>query len=545
MSTEDDPALPSPMFNFECYLSTIEKNSTVDNFSPNHICTIFDDFLIEFERIEQSGEVTIQIFLDAVEEIANVVLSIESHRLLDPQVRVHPLIRFLHQMLIDLLANWRASAMHLSIKETYIFLKVTIVFIHAAEQATIVSVDQDEKLKRHLFAMNELVLKIHEQVDYAVISHTFPTDGPNISSLGLLTFKLLAGHPFYYPMEQFQPMIHYLMMDWLDSYDCIQAVRRLEHGEELTNIEFSVLLTCWEYICSKSLIKQDFSTRITSIDLIDKICDELLIRVEHILEHAQVLAPEVLSHILERCQQQLNVHNLPSFDTHALTIIHHLTNMLKNPLSTTTDNEALIFVALQAFRSFSRNPAFLAIMKRCSLTTVFNAYASSSSSHIKKSAADILTRITDEHESHEFGRAMKSLDNEIELQNKKLKQSEEIVKMKAVKSKSKPKMNDGMEKITKWDEQKVRDFLIQQNLVVMISICDGINGEELYNLYHMCKTNSALMYRSLKSELSKVHHGVLSISSYLHFVSRLATVCDDDDVLVYTNVYNRDLLENF
>ncbi|CAF5134127.1 unnamed protein product, partial [Rotaria magnacalcarata] len=98
MSTEDDPALPSPMLNYECYLSTIEKNSTIDNLSANHICMIFDDFLLEFERIEQRGEVTIQIFFDTVEEITNVVLSIESHRLLDPQVRAHPLIRFLHQM---------------------------------------------------------------------------------------------------------------------------------------------------------------------------------------------------------------------------------------------------------------------------------------------------------------------------------------------------------------------------------------------------------------------------------------------------------------
>jgi ethanolamine ammonia-lyase large subunit len=81
--------------------------------------------------------------------------------------------------------------------------------------------------------------------------------------------------------------------------------------------------------------------------------------------------------------------------------------------------------------------------------------------------------------------------------------------------------------VSNWTETKVRDFLLKQNLSPMIPLCDGINGEELMNLYTMCKTNSALMYRSLKFELLHGHHRILPIATYLHFVSRIRLACSN------------------
>ncbi|CAF1680304.1 unnamed protein product, partial [Rotaria magnacalcarata] len=70
---------------------------------------MFDEFLTEFERMEKRDTTTTQTFLDAVEEITNAVLSILPYKLLDSKVLAHPLMRFLNQMLSDLLANWRAT----------------------------------------------------------------------------------------------------------------------------------------------------------------------------------------------------------------------------------------------------------------------------------------------------------------------------------------------------------------------------------------------------------------------------------------------------
>jgi hypothetical protein len=83
------------------------------------------------------------------------------------------------------------------------------------------------------------------------------------------------------------------------------------------------------------------------------------------------------------------------------------------------------------------------------------------------------------------------------------------------------------ENLLNWDEKAVRDFLLKHGLIAMVPLCDGITGEELYNLYVMCKTNAALMYRSLKFELLHGHHRILPISTFLRFVSRMRVICDD------------------
>ena len=96
----------------------------------------------------------------------------------------------------------------------------------------------------------------------------------------------------------------------------------------------------------------------------------------------------------------------------------------------------------------------------------------------------------------------------------------------AFESESETKLNLGST-VSRWNEAKVRDFLIKQNLVSMIPLCDGINGEELSELYSMCKANSTSMYRSLKFELLHSHHRILPISTFLRFMSRMRSMCDD------------------
>jgi len=83
------------------------------------------------------------------------------------------------------------------------------------------------------------------------------------------------------------------------------------------------------------------------------------------------------------------------------------------------------------------------------------------------------------------------------------------------------------ENILTWNEDNVHDFLMKNSLLAMIPLCDGITGEELSNLYAMCRANLSSMYRSLKFELLHGHHRILPISTYLRFISRMRAVCDD------------------
>ncbi len=83
------------------------------------------------------------------------------------------------------------------------------------------------------------------------------------------------------------------------------------------------------------------------------------------------------------------------------------------------------------------------------------------------------------------------------------------------------------ENISNWNEENVRDFLIKNNLIALVPLCDGINGEELCDLYAMCKANSASMYRSLKFELLHGYHRILPISTFLRFFSRMRAACAD------------------
>jgi hypothetical protein len=85
-----------------------------------------------------------------------------------------------------------------------------------------------------------------------------------------------------------------------------------------------------------------------------------------------------------------------------------------------------------------------------------------------------------------------------------------------------------MENVSNWNESNVRNFLMKHNLTTMIPLCNGINGEELSNLYAMCKANPTAMYRSLRFELLHGYHRILPISTFLHFMSRTRVICDNE-----------------
>lgn len=70
----------------------------------------------------------------------------------------------------------------------------------------------------------------------------------------------------------------------------------------------------------------------------------------------------------------------------------------------------------------------------------------------------------------------------------------------------------------------VEKFLTRKELSDLLPLCNGLNGEELLDLYGMCKTSSVTMYQSLKFELLKIHEKILPISTFLHFVNQLRAV---------------------
>jgi hypothetical protein len=207
MTAEDYIPSSSPVMVNQVNLLAIRQDSHQNTLTSTNICTMFNEFLIEFELMEKSGHTTTNMFLDAVEEIADAVLAIIPYKLLDPMLLNHPLMKFLHQILIDLLANWQASHLRLNIQESDIFLKIALIFVRAAEQAPVVNADADRKRITDLLATKKFLHLVREQVIDNMINKDGINDDPSICTLGLLTIKLLKGCPFYYSMKQNENLI--------------------------------------------------------------------------------------------------------------------------------------------------------------------------------------------------------------------------------------------------------------------------------------------------------------------------------------------------
>ncbi|UJR27608.1 hypothetical protein I4U23_008889 [Adineta vaga] len=732
---------------------------------------------------------------------------------------------FLQQMLVDILSNWRSSNQRLNIQETDIFLKITLIFLHAAEQVSTPNTDENLSKIRDLIATKRFLFLVQEQVDDIVLNKPGINDDPNICTLGLLTIRLLQGCPFYYSMERNQRLIDDLVMNCLDSYDYVQSVHQLQLNQALTDVDRFLLYTCWEYVPFVSASSHSASSTSKSNSIVQYIYDELLKRLEHAADQPPPCTTKSLAYIFERCHQLLTIHNLASFDKHANYIIDRLTHILQNQLTTNSQDQAVILVVLDAFHNLTKTSDIRAIIKNRQLTSLFRNFTLTENNDQRKLAFGILAEIMDEQEinknpeemttifidqlkrlnpkeynqdidsalstlkglmqheevkneiirqgglenlasfirdgdlskqsirqledtleilwlstfdhpevvksfqedvkfmtrvnqlldhakqnqnpklekaadgliwkvekeekfkeqqqekkkkkkteqsgttdgveededeeeeeqydlmisyswadmdlahrifhhlteklgykiwldqeqmhgstieamanavdnaqfilmcmsetykrsanckseaeyafnrkkhivpckmkkdyspdgwlgfilgtrmyidfgTYEFEKAIELLDNEIQLQKKKRKEAKESARIErkgeadidskkfnkeeALGSPSSNDMKDKLSgKLSNWSEGHVRDFLIKQNLIAMVPLCDGINGEELSELYVMCKANSTSMYRSLKFELLHGHHRILPISTFLRFMSRMRSVSDD------------------
>ena len=181
---------------------TIHRSNFVyEQFSTQEICHKFNEFLLEFERMENSTNTTIDIFLNAVEQVANTVLDIMPRKLLDSRVLYHPLMQFLQQMLTDFMKNWQASQLRLNIQETDIFLKIVLIFVHIAEQANLSDSDGERRVIRDLLATRSFLSLVRRQILDNSKYKSGMSDDPNICTLGLLTIKLLQGCSFFSSTE--------------------------------------------------------------------------------------------------------------------------------------------------------------------------------------------------------------------------------------------------------------------------------------------------------------------------------------------------------
>lgn len=173
------------------------SNFVYDHLSTHEICCLFNEFLLKFERMEHNTDTTIDLFLNAVEQVADTVLEIMPSQLLDTRILFHPLMQFLQQMLTDFLKNWQPSHLRLNIQETDIFLKIVLIFVHIAEQADISNSDENRKIIRDLLATRLFLSLVRRQIIENSKCKTGMSDDPNICTLGLLTIKLLEGCSFF------------------------------------------------------------------------------------------------------------------------------------------------------------------------------------------------------------------------------------------------------------------------------------------------------------------------------------------------------------
>ena len=190
-------------------------------------------------------------------------------------------------------------------------------------------------------------------------------------------------------------------MNCLDSYDYLQAIRQLQNGQKLTDIDRFLLYTCWEYVPFVSTPLQLSSDRPKTNAVLQHLYDELLKRLEQAADQPPPFTPASFAYIFERCHQLLTIHNLASFDKHANYIVDRLITILKTQLTTDPQDQSLVLVTLQALHDLSRTPDIRAIIKKRELTSTIKAFTSTENSEQRKAAFGILAEIMDEKEINE------------------------------------------------------------------------------------------------------------------------------------------------
>ena len=141
-------------------------------------------------------------------------------------------------------------------------------------------------------------------------------------------------------------------LDCLNSDEYVQAVRRLQQGEALNNIDRFLLFNCWDYVAFLTNSKRDSSLLTVCDGKMQQMCDEILTRLECALDQPVPMAPPSVAYIFHRCQQLLTIHNFSAFEKHANRLIDRLVNILVQP-SSTFDGPACIHVALEALHNLA------------------------------------------------------------------------------------------------------------------------------------------------------------------------------------------------
>lgn len=187
--------------------STIESASMDNRLLSNDIKCMFNEILIRFEQLETNDTITRTIFYDVVEEITDVILLIAPKKLLDSRLLHHPLIHFLHQLLISLLDKWCISSLRINAQEMDVFFKIIWIFVRMAEHTLAEEMDQGQKKRENLQVTKSFLFKVREQIDEVVLHRQQLTDDRNIYALGLIIIRILQDSPFHYQLGSNERLI--------------------------------------------------------------------------------------------------------------------------------------------------------------------------------------------------------------------------------------------------------------------------------------------------------------------------------------------------
>ena len=188
-------------------------------------------------------------------------------------------------------------------------------------------------------------------------------------------------------------------LDCLNSDEYVQAVRRLQQGEALNNIDRFLLFNCWDYVAFLTNSKRDSSLLTVCDGKMQQMCDEILTRLEWALDQPVPMAPPSVAYIFHRCQQLLTIHNFSAFEKHANRLIDRLVNILVQP-SSTSDGPACSHVALEALHNLAVNSDVRTLIQGRQLAALVSKYTSSDSLEQRTLAFATLAQIIDEREAN-------------------------------------------------------------------------------------------------------------------------------------------------
>ena len=184
----------------------------------------------------------------------------------------------------------------------------------------------------------------------------------------------------------------------IDSYDYLEALRHLQYGQPLTEMDHFLLFTCWEYLPFLSTNLRYPQDKAYFIDLSQHLYDQLLNRLEYTLNEPPLPTP-ALTYILERYCQLLQIPDLVSCDQHANYIINYLSNILQILSPTKFKHHNSISLALQTLYHLVNHPYIRSLIRKRRLTSLFNKYTSPDTpEQIRQLAFAILAHTIDEQD---------------------------------------------------------------------------------------------------------------------------------------------------